>query len=175
MAKIEFAKRDPLTEALGERLRRLWDAYTGFDAATHDDILAEDYRAVHPDGTVHLGKPTTEDIAAAPIEDYGLSELQAWPIAESCYLLRNLSGAPEAVIDNVTAGIFQIPLQLSRECPAVRNILRKYRDRKIGLADACLIQLAEEFGTGEILTLDQGFAIYRWGRNKAFRLLPERG
>jgi uncharacterized protein len=95
-------------------------------------------------------------------------------IAESCYLLRNLSGAPEAVIDNVIAGIFQIPFQLSRECPGVRHILRKYRDRKIDLADACLIRLAEEFGTGEILTLDKDFAIYRWGRNKAFRLLPER-
>lgn len=86
MAKIEFAKRDPLTEALGDRLRRLWDAYTSFDAATHHDILAEDYRAVHPDGTVHLGKPTTEDIAAAPIEDYRLSELQAWPIGDEAAL-----------------------------------------------------------------------------------------
>lgn len=42
-------------------------------------------------------------------------------IAESCYLPRNLSGAPEAVIDNAIAGIFQIPLQLSRECSGVRN------------------------------------------------------
>ena len=33
-------------------------------------------------------------------------------IAESCYLLRNLSGASEAVIENVAAGIFQIPFQL---------------------------------------------------------------
>jgi predicted nucleic acid-binding protein len=28
-------------------------------------------------------------------------------ITESCYLLRNLSGAPEAVIENIAAGIFQ--------------------------------------------------------------------
>jgi predicted nucleic acid-binding protein len=30
-------------------------------------------------------------------------------ITESCYLLRNLSGASEAVIENITAGIFQVP------------------------------------------------------------------
>ncbi len=36
-------------------------------------------------------------------------------IAESCYLLRNLPGAPEAVIENVVAGIFQLPFQLSLE------------------------------------------------------------
>jgi uncharacterized protein len=93
-------------------------------------------------------------------------------IAESCYLLRNLAGAPQAVIANVTAGIFQIPFQLSRDSTGVKSILRKYRDRRIDLADACLIRMAEEFGTGDILTLDKDFAIYRWGKNKLFRILP---
>lgn len=93
-------------------------------------------------------------------------------IAESCYLVRNLPRASEAVIDNVAAGIFQIPFQLSRESDGVKHVLRKYRDRKIDLADACLIRLADEFGTAEILTLDQDFLIYRWGKNKPFRMLP---
>ena len=95
-------------------------------------------------------------------------------VAESCYLLRNLDGAPEAVIQNVVAGIFQIPFQLSREAAAIERILRKYRDRKIDLADACLIRLADEFDTADILTLDRDFAIYRWGKNKPFRMLPPR-
>jgi predicted nucleic acid-binding protein len=95
-------------------------------------------------------------------------------IAESCFLLRNLPGAAEAVIANVIAGIFQIPFQLARDSIGVRSILRKYRDRRIDLADACLICMAEELGTGEILTLDKDFEIYRWGRNKTFRTLPQR-
>src|SRR5258707_15355144 len=93
-------------------------------------------------------------------------------IAESCYLLRNLSGASEAVIENIAAGIFQIPFQLSRETAAVKQLLRKYKDRKIDLADACLIRLADQFGTADILTLDRDFAVYRWGKNKPFRVLP---
>jgi predicted nucleic acid-binding protein len=93
-------------------------------------------------------------------------------ITESCYLLRNSSGASEAVIENIAAGIFQIPFQLSRDIPGVKQVLRKYKDRKIDLADACLIRLADQFGTGDILTLDQDFAIYRWGKNKSFRMLP---
>ena len=93
-------------------------------------------------------------------------------IAESCYLLRNLAGAAEAVIENVASEIFQVPLQLSREAAGVKQILRKYQDRQIDLADACLIRLADEFGTADILTLDRDFAVYRWGRNKAFRMLP---
>ena len=96
-------------------------------------------------------------------------------IAESCYLLRNLPGASEAVIGNISAGIFQIPFQLSRESAGVKQVLRKYRDRGIDLADACLLRLAEEFGAGDILTLDRDFAIYRWGKNKPFRMLPSLG
>ena len=92
-------------------------------------------------------------------------------ITESCHLLRNLLGASEAVIENITAGIFQIPFLLSRDTAGVKQVLRKYKDRKIDLADACLICLADQFGTGDILTLDQDFAIYRWGKNKPFRVL----
>jgi predicted nucleic acid-binding protein len=95
-------------------------------------------------------------------------------MAESCYLLRNLPGAPEAIIANAAEGIFQIPFQLSREAVAVRTILRKYQHRAIDLADACLIHLANEFATGDVLTLDKDFEIYRWGRNRAFQLLPKR-
>ncbi len=92
-------------------------------------------------------------------------------IAESCYLLRNLRGASETVMANVSAGIFQIPFNLTRSSQEVRQILRKYRDRKIDLADAYLVSLAEEFTTGEILTLDQDFSIYRWGRHQHFHPL----
>ena len=92
-------------------------------------------------------------------------------IAESCYLLRTLKGAPETVMENVAAGVFQIPLQLSQSAHEIRRILQKYRDRRIDLADACLIHLANGFGTGKILTLDRDFEVYRWGRNSSFELL----
>jgi uncharacterized protein len=96
-------------------------------------------------------------------------------IAESCYLLRALRGAAEAVIENVAAGIFQLPFSLSREAGVLKQYLRKYRDRKIDLADACLIRLAEEFETADILTLDTEFQIYRWGKNKTFHYILNLG
>jgi predicted nucleic acid-binding protein len=43
--------------------------------------------------------------------------------------------------------------------------------RQIALADACLVRLADEFETAGILTLDEDFTIYRWVRNKPFRIL----
>ncbi len=65
-------------------------------------------------------------------------------IAESCYLLRDLPGAAETVLENVERGIFQIPFQLSRAAPLVKAVMRKYRDLPAAFADACLIQLADE-------------------------------
>ena len=62
-------------------------------------------------------------------------------------------------------------MALSRSASELQRILRKYQDRQVDLADACLIHLAGEFSTGEILTLDRDFEVYRWGRNKRFELL----
>ena len=94
-------------------------------------------------------------------------------IAEACYLTRGLHGAPEAILQNVAVGTFQIPIQLSQCAAAIQRILRKYRDQKADLADACLVHLASELRSGEILTLDRDFAVYRWGANRPFRpVLP---
>ena len=92
-------------------------------------------------------------------------------IAESSYLLRGVPGASEAVLQNVERGIFQIPFQLSRSAAPVRIIMRKYRDLPADFADACLIYLADELNTGDILSLDGDFQLYRWRRNRPFHLL----
>jgi predicted nucleic acid-binding protein len=94
-------------------------------------------------------------------------------IAETCYLLRRLPGAVDAVLENVERGIFQIPLPLAGRAPSVRALLKKYARVPMDLADACLVDLASELDTGDILTLDSDFHIYRWGRNRTFRVLVE--
>lgn len=96
-------------------------------------------------------------------------------IAESSYLLRHVRGAPEAVLENVATGLFQIPMQLKTAVDSVQKIIRKYQDREVDLADACLVHLANALGTGDILTLDRDFEVYRWGGNKPFRFLVDLG
>ena len=93
-------------------------------------------------------------------------------IAESCYLLRGIRGAAEAILENVATGTFQIPVRLSESARQIQKAIRKYRDRQVDLADACLIHLAGELRTGDILTLDGDFRVYRWGGKNAFRILP---
>jgi predicted nucleic acid-binding protein len=92
-------------------------------------------------------------------------------IAESCYLLRGVQGAAEAILQSVASREFLLPINLSDAATAIRRLMAKYRDRRIDLADAFLMHLANEFGTGDILTVDGDFRIYRWGRNNPFRIL----
>ncbi len=92
-------------------------------------------------------------------------------VAESCYLLRRVKGAPQAVLQNVSSGVFQIPLPIVSYADEASRILTKYQRRDTDLADACLIHLAEAFHSGDILTLDHDFEFYRWSRNKPFRLI----
>jgi predicted nucleic acid-binding protein len=92
-------------------------------------------------------------------------------IVESCYLLRNISVAAEAVLGNVAEGNFRIPITLSESARSVARIMQKHNGRRIDLADASLIHLASELNSPDILTLDRDFEFYRWGRNNPFRLL----
>jgi len=94
-------------------------------------------------------------------------------IAESCYLLRDVEGAAEAILHSVATREFLIPISLADATVPVRRIMAKYRDRNVDLADAFLIHLADEFSTGDILTVDRGFRVYRWGRNNHFQVLVD--
>lgn len=82
MSRIHAKNDHELTLALAGRLQRVWEAYLAADEEAHSELLADDYRAVHSDGTVHVGKPSAAEMAAAPIEDYWLKDLQAWPVGE---------------------------------------------------------------------------------------------
>jgi predicted nucleic acid-binding protein len=94
-------------------------------------------------------------------------------IAEACYLVRDLHGAADAILDNVERKAFEIPLRLERSTRPIRALMRRYANVPMDFADACLVQLADQLRTGSVLTLDADFEIYRWRRNRVFRRLPE--
>lgn len=92
-------------------------------------------------------------------------------ITEACYLLRRIRGTTEVVIRNVAEGVFQMPVRLVDQAGAVEKLLKKYRDVPMDLADACLVDLADRIDSGQILTLDGDFYVYRWRARRKFRLL----
>lgn len=94
-------------------------------------------------------------------------------IAESCHLLHKVEGAAEAILHSVATREFLLPIDLVDAAIPIRRIMAKYRDRDIDLGDAFLIHLADEFSTGDVLTVDRDFRIYRWGRNNHFQILVD--
>jgi predicted nucleic acid-binding protein len=92
-------------------------------------------------------------------------------VTEAIYLLRRLPGAPRAIPASIQEGQLEIPFQLAHGADEVLACYTKYRDTPCDFADACLIAMADQLGTGDILTLDSDFKHYRWQRNKRFRML----
>jgi uncharacterized protein len=92
-------------------------------------------------------------------------------ISESLFLLPRAKGAAEAILASVEQGALEIRFSLANSPGKVGVLLKKYSNIPAALADACLIQMADELDTGDILTLDSDFEQYRWRRNRAFNLL----
>lgn len=92
-------------------------------------------------------------------------------IMQTLHLLRFTTGAADRILASIGQGILALPFQLSKSAESVRKILDKYCDTPADFADACLIHMADELDTGDILTLNSDFKHYRWRRNRSFRLL----
>jgi ketosteroid isomerase-like protein len=62
--------------AISERIDRIWQSYRRGDIDAHNALLADDYTAIFPDGSLHLRKPTLEEIRASPMATFALSEVR---------------------------------------------------------------------------------------------------
>ena len=98
-----------------------------------------------------------------------------WPVAaETCHLLLNRLGthAQLAFMHGLRAGASDIFELRVTHCARLEQLMRKYRDLPMDLADASLVLLAEELGSGDILSTDErDFRTYKWKNNKPFKNL----
>jgi predicted nucleic acid-binding protein len=95
-------------------------------------------------------------------------------IAETLHLLGHARAAVEAILTNVRQGALLVPFRLGDCAADIASLMSKYADTRCDFANACLIHMAGELASGDILTLDSDFEYYRWGRNKRFNLLVPR-
>lgn len=98
----------------------------------------------------------------------------AWPVVtEAMYLLSFSWAAQEALWEMLTAEhIRLLPLDV-RDGPRMRELMRKYQDLPMDLADAALVRLAEREGISKIFTIDRrDFAVYRPVKVGRFSIVP---
>ena len=85
-------------------------------------------------------------------------------LSEACFLLQDIDGGPNAVLELVARGIVRSDFHVMAEVDAVRALVKKFASVPMSLADACLVRMTELDQRSVVLTLDSDFKIYR--RNK---------
>lgn len=96
-------------------------------------------------------------------------------LAEAMYLLSDLPKAQDALFEVLANGALRIAFRLDEHVAEVRALHRKYRDRPMSLADACVVRMAELHEKHQVLTLDSDFSVYRrHGRQPLELIIPPR-
>ena len=99
-----------------------------------------------------------------------------WPVlTEAIYMLRAYWQAQDALWEMIQSGAVQILSLGTADVPRVRELMRRYRDLPMDLADAGLVRVAERERLRRIFTLDRrDFQVYRPSRIGRFTILPHR-
>jgi predicted nucleic acid-binding protein len=102
--------------------------------------------------------------------------ITTWPIlTEAFYLLGFSWQAQDNLWEFMSRGgieTFPIDAKMQSRC---RDLMKKYKDLPMDLADASLVVLAESKNLAKVFTLDhKDFKIYRFAKNKKFKLTPAR-
>jgi predicted nucleic acid-binding protein len=93
-------------------------------------------------------------------------------VAEACFLMRKVHPTGPADVAALGArGVFSIAISAQEHWTAIAALLKKYSDRPISFADACLIQCAGVHREARIATFNSDFAVYKWARNRKFELV----
>ena len=93
-------------------------------------------------------------------------------VAEACFLMRKVHRAgPADIVALGGRGVYSVALSAGQHWNNIETLLKKYSDRPISFADACLIRCAEIHQEPRIFTFDADFTVYKWARNRKFDLL----
>jgi predicted nucleic acid-binding protein len=82
-------------------------------------------------------------------------------LSEAIFLLESSGIAIGALLEMFERGLVKIDFAVSEHQPDVWELLRKYDNRPMSLADACLVRMAELSPRCQILTTDRDFLVYR--------------
>ena len=101
------------------------------------------------------------------------SLVTVWPaFAETMYLLRDSWHAQKALWSRLETGALALAPLDESDAPRMRELMEKYRDLPMDLADAGLVRVAERDSLIEIFTIDRTqFTLYRLGRRRRFSIV----
>jgi hypothetical protein len=99
--------------------------------------------------------------------------LTVWPaFTEAMYLLGGSWPAQKALWSRLETDALSLAPLDEADAPRMRELMEKYRDLPMDLADAALVRVAERDALAQIFTLDRRhFSVYRAGRRRRFAIV----
>ncbi len=95
-------------------------------------------------------------------------------LTEAALLLKREGREADPLFVLLERGVLRVGLEVEDQVADLRELMHRYRDRSMSLADACLVRLAEIHPGSRVLTFDRDFRIYRRHGNKVIPvLMPE--
>ena len=101
--------------------------------------------------------------------------LSPFVLAELDYLIntRVSTTAARSLLEQVAAGVYRLEPMSADDVSAATEVIDRYEDLGLGLADASLVVLAGRYGTSDLLTLDERhFRAVSGPGGRPFRILP---
>ena len=100
--------------------------------------------------------------------------ITVWPaFTEAMYLLGESWRGQRALWSRIETDALTLAPLDAGDAPRMRELMEKYQDLPMDLADAALVRVAERESLTRIFTLDRRhFSIYRPGRRRRFTILP---
>jgi predicted nucleic acid-binding protein len=100
--------------------------------------------------------------------------LTVWPVlSEAVYLLSSSWRVQRELLGDVIGGALKVLPLDEADVPRMRDLMEKYRDLPMDLADAALVRVAERERIHNIFTLDRrDFSLYRPARLGRFQIIP---
>lgn len=98
-----------------------------------------------------------------------------WPcFTEAMHLLFRAGGsaAQEKLWEYVTLGFLVIHAPSEAEQARMQQLMGKYRDTPMDLADASVVAAAEALGAASVFSIDSDFYVYRLANGTALEVLP---
>ena len=100
--------------------------------------------------------------------------ITVWPaFTEAMYLLGFSNDAQDALWQILGSDALRIGELCEEDYPRMRELMRKYHDLPMDLADAALVRLAERESIHRVFTIDRrDFQVYRPKGIRRFDILP---
>jgi uncharacterized protein len=112
--------------------------------------------------------------SAQALESLSGPLVTVWPaFTEAMYLLGHSWRGQKALWSRLETDALKLAALDASDAPRMRELMEKYRDVPMDLADAALVRVAERDDLTRIFTLDRRhFSIYRPGRRRRFAIVP---